>query len=372
MSKIKSRTGKDSNNRLILDVASASGKHDEYDLDALIERTVAAHWITTKAYAYAQDDVFRNATKLDIIFDFCHFVGMADTKFCEAQENLKTLFSSHLDVYQPQGQEQFIAAMKAIESGRDFIAEAINLSCTSLIGIRDIEIVSEIINLADKCFSKNLISVKVLIAEAFTLYFGIENYIAYLSGKDVITRKFDREREAIVKCILSLSEEDYLQVAPYLKNILSDDKSDFVSKREFITSYGRDGNRERIRGRTWPLLSEQQVADVNLICKRWDSDATKYRGRIFDWLRENMAQFIPGLTQGHLRVNKKLYSTFDQTVRRKGLPDDLDIPTEWAANMRQAQRFSAEEVISQRRAEGRQRDRTYRHRRVKNTTPDLT
>lgn len=86
-----------------------------------------------------------------------------------------------------------------------------------------------------------------------------------------------------------------------------------------------------------PMLSEKQISEIGIICKKWDVEKNQYRGRVFDWVEQELAPYIPGLMQSHLRVNMNLYRNFAKGIERNGLPSDLDVPNEPDAILRNEQ-----------------------------------
>ena len=184
---------------------------------------------------------------------------------------------------------------------------------------------------------------------------------------EALTKKYELEnlRDQIINRILSLGEEEFLLVASELASVL--DSAQIAIKHD-----ERTGDEQSSSILTHEMksnfaeTSDRRHDEIKLICQRWDTDAKDYRGRVFDWVRDNLMQFIPGLTQGHLRANSKLYRAFHHAVKADGLPADLDVPTDWEARTRRARELGPDGLLAKQRAAARTRSQD-----VKKTSCDV-
>lgn len=84
-----------------------------------------------------------------------------------------------------------------------------------------------------------------------------------------------------------------------------------------------------------PELTAKQVAAIKQRAKdRPWAERPNRRTTAFEWVRDNFAEWIPGLVQKHLKADHQLYDAFRVRVHREGLPDWLDVPSEADANLR--------------------------------------
>lgn len=79
---------------------------------------------------------------------------------------------------------------------------------------------------------------------------------------------------------------------------------------------------------SFPELTGAQVEAIGRQAKAhpWSERGNDDRTP-FEWVRDNYGEWIPGLLQSHLQVDMPLYHAFAQAVRRKGLPEWLDVPS---------------------------------------------
>jgi len=86
-----------------------------------------------------------------------------------------------------------------------------------------------------------------------------------------------------------------------------------------------------------PKLAIDQIAAIRRRAKArpWSGRA-RPRMSALEWVRDNYAEWIPGLLQHHLKFDSvQLYDAFSKRVGREGgLPDWLDVPTEDEAELR--------------------------------------
>lgn len=85
-----------------------------------------------------------------------------------------------------------------------------------------------------------------------------------------------------------------------------------------------------------PALSDAQLAAIRqrAVDRPWEKRGDDPRTP-FEWVRDNYKEWIPGLLQSHLKVDRLLYGAFTQQVHRSnGLPSWLDVPTEPDARIR--------------------------------------
>lgn len=85
-----------------------------------------------------------------------------------------------------------------------------------------------------------------------------------------------------------------------------------------------------------PKLSQRQLTAIKKRARErpW-SKRPRHRMSAFEWVRDNYAEWIPGLLQSHLKADPALYGAFSARVSREGLPDWLDVPSEPDARLRQ-------------------------------------
>lgn len=86
----------------------------------------------------------------------------------------------------------------------------------------------------------------------------------------------------------------------------------------------------------WLDLNSKQIASIRRIATEspWEDRDSGDDRTPFEWVRDHYGEFIPGLTMGHLKFDKKLYQAFAQRVSRQGLPEWLDVPSEKEAALR--------------------------------------
>jgi hypothetical protein len=80
-----------------------------------------------------------------------------------------------------------------------------------------------------------------------------------------------------------------------------------------------------------PELGSAQVQAIKEQGKLhpWSSRRPEDRRWPVEWVRDYYGAWIPGLLKGHiLQADPKLYAAFMKHVSRKGLPGDMDIPSE--------------------------------------------
>ncbi len=84
-----------------------------------------------------------------------------------------------------------------------------------------------------------------------------------------------------------------------------------------------------------PSLSDDQIEAIKqrALERPWNNRGPN-PPTPFEWVRDNYGEWIPGLLQGHLKSDLQLYNAFTQRVRREGLPNWLDVPTEPDARLR--------------------------------------
>lgn len=126
-----------------------------------------------------------------------------------------------------------------------------------------------------------------------------------LGGQDVLT---DWER-AIV------------QVAPVLTK----------KEREEIWAEALIATKPPIR-----KLTSKEITAIERVAEKnpWSGRPT-YHYSPFKWVKEHYDRWVPGLLQHHLKMDRSsLYDAFAKRVKRDGLPEWLDVPTEGEAELR--------------------------------------
>ena len=147
------------------------------------------------------------------------------------------------------------------------------------------------------------------------------------SRKTVKSQNISLKQKLIDK-ISDLSENEICAVYVSIDEVISHAKTEITGESEKAPP---------VIGPPLPSLSEKQISEISSICKKWDKEKKLYRGRVFDWVKDNFQSYIPGLLQSHLRANMNLYRTFMKGIERNSLPDDLDVPNEPDANLRNEQ-----------------------------------
>ena len=89
----------------------------------------------------------------------------------------------------------------------------------------------------------------------------------------------------------------------------------------------------------FPQLTVGQLAAIEKrAAKRSWTDRRNFgyawKSDVFEFVSKEYKKWIPGLTQADLSADPDLYAKFTREVSSRGLPEWLDVPTEYDANLR--------------------------------------
>ena len=213
-----------------------------------------------------------------------------------------------------------------------------------------------------KCFDSHSDGIYDLITQAYKISSRINNVEKNLYfSKDILfevkepqsLQKISAKQREIGLRILKLSAEQFERIEQSLDRSLE----------TLAVNYLKDASQSAGKLKPFSTLTSIQAACVTEICLRWENEKRIHRGLVFEWVKKNLADYIPGITQGHLRASPSLYRAFNHAVRTVGLPSDLDVPTDWEARARRARALGPDGLLAKQRAAARARSKSYRERK---------